>query len=251
MWRYVQKHGPPRPGEQVRAWRFFLDRDHGQGSSPSVTLFAACQVFDALTRDDTAWTVVGAYADADLWGPTMEMIDFWRAADADYTIGGSDYPGVRGTTGAAPTPRNGGEPVAAPRGGVRRPDRPRTTPRIRCSRRRSSPPPSGRPCATSPSRGGFGRTRCCGRAWCGSTREPRCRPPRRCASCWSGPSGHCDPTWARSSTAPSCARPPRRSGSPRRCTSPSAPTGGAATGRSPRSVTGCGSGEIGHRTTTG
>jgi hypothetical protein len=66
MWRYVQKHGPPRPGEQVRAWRFFLDRDHGQGSSPSVTLFAACQVFDALTRDDTAWTVVGAYADAEL-----------------------------------------------------------------------------------------------------------------------------------------------------------------------------------------
>ncbi len=52
----------------------------------------ACQVFDALTRDDTAWTVVGAYADAELWGPTMEMIDFWRAADADYTIGGTDYP---------------------------------------------------------------------------------------------------------------------------------------------------------------
>ena len=92
MWRYVQKHDPPRPGEQVRAWRFFLDRDRGQRSSSSVTLFAACQVFDILNGHDTAWTLVGAYADAGLWGPTMEVLDFWRADDADYVVGGAGYP---------------------------------------------------------------------------------------------------------------------------------------------------------------
>ena len=92
MWRYARKQGPPRRGEHVRAWRFFLDRDRGQRSSPSVTLFSACQLYDILTRDDTAWTLIGAYDDAELWGPTMGVVDFWRAADADYAIGGTRYP---------------------------------------------------------------------------------------------------------------------------------------------------------------
>lgn len=67
MWRYAQQHVAPRPGEHVRAWRFFLDRDHGQNSSASLTLFAVCQILDILTQVRIAWTLVGAYADAGLW----------------------------------------------------------------------------------------------------------------------------------------------------------------------------------------
>ncbi|MFG1608697.1 AAA family ATPase [Actinoplanes sp. NPDC049265] len=92
MWFYAQRHGPPRPGEQTRAWRFFLDRDEGQGSSPSLTLFATWQVLDVLNGGRTAWSLVGAYADADMWGPTLGYLDFWRATDADYTIGETRYP---------------------------------------------------------------------------------------------------------------------------------------------------------------
>jgi hypothetical protein len=92
MWRYVQKQASPRAGERVRAWRFFLDRDHGQSSSPSVTLFAACQTLDNLTLGDTAWTLVGAYADPAVWGPTMDNLDFWTATDAGYTVGDTRYP---------------------------------------------------------------------------------------------------------------------------------------------------------------
>ena len=92
MWRYAHEHGAPRAGERVRAWRFFLDRDHGQLASPSVTLFAACQTLDALTRHDTAWTLVGAYADPALWAPTMHNLGFEPAEGAEYTIDRTRYP---------------------------------------------------------------------------------------------------------------------------------------------------------------
>ncbi|MET7986770.1 ATP-binding protein [Streptomyces sp. NPDC005281] len=92
MWQYTQQHGAARPGEHVRAWRFFLDRDRGQASSPSLTLFAVCQILDILTRDHSAWTLVGAYADAGLWEPTLGYLDFWPAAEATYTIGETTYP---------------------------------------------------------------------------------------------------------------------------------------------------------------
>jgi hypothetical protein len=92
MWQHTQRRGAARPGEHVRAWRFFLDRDRGQASSPSLTLFAVCQVLDILTRDRSAWTVVGAYEDAGLWGPTLGYLDFWPASEAAYTIGTTTYP---------------------------------------------------------------------------------------------------------------------------------------------------------------
>ncbi|MGW3202351.1 hypothetical protein ACWDBD_49285 [Streptomyces sp. NPDC001118] len=92
MWQYTRRHGAARPGEHVRAWRFFLDRDRGQASSPSLTLFAVCQVLDILIRDRSAWTLVGAYEDAGLWGPTLGHLDFWPAAEAAYAIGDTTYP---------------------------------------------------------------------------------------------------------------------------------------------------------------
>jgi hypothetical protein len=92
MWRYAQEHGAPRTGERVRAWRFFLDRYHGQLPSPSVTLFAACQTLDALTHHNTAWTLVGAYADPARWAATMHNLDFEPAKGAEYTIGSTRFP---------------------------------------------------------------------------------------------------------------------------------------------------------------
>ncbi|GAA1614383.1 ATP-binding protein [Actinoplanes couchii] len=91
LFGYASKNGPPRPGERVRAWRFFVDAECGQGPSPSLTLFMACQMLDImLIDDDTAWTLVGAFQDAELWTPVMELLDFWTAGD--YEVGGVTYP---------------------------------------------------------------------------------------------------------------------------------------------------------------
>ncbi|GLZ02242.1 ATP-binding protein [Actinoplanes sp. NBRC 103695] len=93
MWRYASKLGPPRSGERVRAWRFFLDREQGQRPSPSLTLFVACQMLDIMQlADDTAWSFVAAFEDAVLWTPALEYLDFWAATEADFTVGGSRFP---------------------------------------------------------------------------------------------------------------------------------------------------------------
>ncbi|MGW6441502.1 ATP-binding protein [Lentzea sp. NPDC055074] len=92
MWDHVSESGPPRAGERVRAWRFFLDRDHGQRPSPSLTLFVAWQMLEiVLIDDDTAWSLVGAFGDGELWAPAMESLGF-RAAGAGYVVGESSYP---------------------------------------------------------------------------------------------------------------------------------------------------------------
>ncbi|MBM2619360.1 ATP-binding protein [Actinoplanes sp. LDG1-06] len=92
MWRYAVKHGPPRSGERIRAWRFFLDRDQGQRPSPSMTLFVADQMLDILLLGaDTAWSLAGAWEDADLWGPAMGFLDFWPADGAEYEVGPTSY----------------------------------------------------------------------------------------------------------------------------------------------------------------
>ncbi|WP_328606932.1 ATP-binding protein [Amycolatopsis sp. NBC_00345] len=93
MWRHAHENGAPRPGERVRAWRFFLDRDHGQFTSPSVTLFAACQTLDILIRgDNSAWTLVGAYADAARWDRTLANLGFQPAPEAEYAVGDRRFP---------------------------------------------------------------------------------------------------------------------------------------------------------------
>ncbi|MFJ5992832.1 ATP-binding protein [Lentzea sp. NPDC092896] len=91
MWEHAAEHGPPRAGDRVRAWRFFLDRDHGQRPSPSLTLFIAWQMLEIiLIDDDTAWSLVGAFDDGELWAPAMESLGF--RAVTDYTVGESSYP---------------------------------------------------------------------------------------------------------------------------------------------------------------
>ncbi|SDS69806.1 ATP-binding protein [Actinoplanes derwentensis] len=88
---YVFEHGPPRSGEHVLTWRFFLDRDRGQEPSPSLTLFVACQMLDIITLGpETAWTMVGAFTDATRWTPAMELFDFWPATE--FTVGGTRFP---------------------------------------------------------------------------------------------------------------------------------------------------------------
>ncbi|GIE33957.1 hypothetical protein Ait01nite_070020 [Actinoplanes italicus] len=80
MWAYVSEHGSPRPGERVRAWRFFVDREHGQRPSPSMTLSLAVQMLDIIELgDDVAWSLVGAFDDPAQWRQAMEFLDFGAA----------------------------------------------------------------------------------------------------------------------------------------------------------------------------
>jgi hypothetical protein len=91
LWDYAQRHDPPRAGEGVGAWRFFLDAELHHGPSPSLNLIAQWYVEEMMTRDRCAWDFVATYTDAAVWEPVMCYIEFTRAPEADYEIGGTRY----------------------------------------------------------------------------------------------------------------------------------------------------------------
>jgi AAA ATPase domain len=91
MWAYAQRHGPPRPGEQVLASRFFVDAEYGHGPSASLGLMTVWFVEDVVGQHRWAWDFIGTYEDEHLWAPVMDYIDFGRAPEADYVIGRRRY----------------------------------------------------------------------------------------------------------------------------------------------------------------
>jgi hypothetical protein len=91
MWAYAQRHGAPRPGERVLASRFFLDAEYGHGASASLGLVTVWFVEEVVGQHGWAWDFLGTYEDEQLWAPVMDYIDFGRARDADYEVGGHRY----------------------------------------------------------------------------------------------------------------------------------------------------------------
>jgi hypothetical protein len=92
LWRYAQLHHPPRPGEQVVAWRFLVDRDPYE-SHPrlSSTLHGAWHITDILLRPLTAWDFMAFPTDLDYWQPILNHWDFVHEPEADYQISGTRY----------------------------------------------------------------------------------------------------------------------------------------------------------------
>jgi hypothetical protein len=92
LWRYAQRHQPPRPGEQVVAWRFLVDEDpyesHPRRSS---TLYSEWHITDILLRPLTAWDFIAFPTDLDYWQPILNHWDFVHVPEADYQIGGTRY----------------------------------------------------------------------------------------------------------------------------------------------------------------
>jgi hypothetical protein len=91
MWAYAQRHGPPRLDEQVLASRFFVDAEYGHGPSASLGLMTVWFVEELVGQHGWAWDFIGTYEDENVWGPVMDYIDFGRAREADYVIGGRRY----------------------------------------------------------------------------------------------------------------------------------------------------------------
>jgi hypothetical protein len=126
---HAQRHRAPRPGEDVLVARFNIDRDAYQSLSPSFNVVTMLSLQEWVSRPRLAWFYI-AWADAEAGAPMMRYIDFQRAPDADFVVGGRRY-GVyardwsRGSgaegwldmmaereLGAGPVERAPGEPAA-------------------------------------------------------------------------------------------------------------------------------------------
>ncbi|MEV6218241.1 AAA family ATPase [Nocardia sp. NPDC051833] len=91
MWDYATRYGRPRPGEPVFAGRFLVDGEMNQLPSPTINVVTARSTKNWLSQQDLTWEFIGAFADSDAWEPFMRHIDFHRASEAGYEIGGQRY----------------------------------------------------------------------------------------------------------------------------------------------------------------
>ena len=91
MWDYVVEHGAPRPGEEVWGARMFMDAERYQAPSPSLNAIAIDSTQRWVARRRPGWDLLGAWTDPDAIGPILAHIDFPRAPEADYTVGGRRY----------------------------------------------------------------------------------------------------------------------------------------------------------------
>ncbi|MGH2957101.1 MAG: ATP-binding protein [Solirubrobacterales bacterium] len=91
MWAYAQSHGPPRPGEDVSASRFYVDRETYQGPSASYSAIAGAWVERVFSSSQPSWEFIGFWADPDRIEPFMSYIDHQRVPEADFEVGGRRY----------------------------------------------------------------------------------------------------------------------------------------------------------------
>jgi hypothetical protein len=91
MWAYAQAHGAPRPGEEVFAFRTYMDAEAYQAPSPSFNMAAIVSVQHYVSCPRLAWDFIGGWADPDAIAPFMAHIDYARVPEADFEVGGRRY----------------------------------------------------------------------------------------------------------------------------------------------------------------
>jgi AAA ATPase-like protein len=90
VWAHAQRHAPPRPGDDVLLVRFMMDRDAYQSPSRSFNVQTIRSTQEWLGRPRLSWYYV-VFADPKAMAPPMDYVDFDRAPDADFEVGGRNY----------------------------------------------------------------------------------------------------------------------------------------------------------------
>jgi hypothetical protein len=87
---FVRRYGPAAPGEEILHLRFQMHREAYQAITVALNLTAMNIVTHVLTRPNMAWNFV-AFADPDFWQPHFTGLNWPRAPEADFTVGGRCY----------------------------------------------------------------------------------------------------------------------------------------------------------------
>jgi hypothetical protein len=91
---YLEQHAPPRLGERVTLFRFWMDREDYQGVSPTQTMIFVNMVRHYLMTPRLAHTFIPC-ADPDFYLLPFSYADFQRLPEADYVVDEHRY-GVYG-----------------------------------------------------------------------------------------------------------------------------------------------------------
>jgi hypothetical protein len=88
--QFAQRYGPARPGEAIFHLRFWMHRERYQAVTAAMNLTAMNVVTQCVTDPNLAWNFV-TMADPDFWLPHFTGVNFPRAAEADFEVGGRRY----------------------------------------------------------------------------------------------------------------------------------------------------------------
>lgn len=91
-WTFVQRHGPPRPGEHVTLMRFGMDAQLYQRPSAAFNLRAVVTARNWFSNPRLAWDVL-LVRDPYLMSEEMDYLDYHRAVEADFTVSGHRFIG--------------------------------------------------------------------------------------------------------------------------------------------------------------
>ena len=89
-WEFARHRGPLRRGERMLHHRFHIACDVYQQVSPAINLLATMVTVAPLKEERLAWSFI-TFAEAEPWQPIMEYINFERADEAGFTVGGHRY----------------------------------------------------------------------------------------------------------------------------------------------------------------
>lgn len=87
---FVERHGPVRRGEGVVHLRWWMHAELYQAVTAAINLTAMHVVSHCLTRPGIAWNFV-AMADPAFWTPHFDGVNFPRASEAGFEVGGRRY----------------------------------------------------------------------------------------------------------------------------------------------------------------
>ena len=91
MWGYAMRHGPPRPGDEVLAGRFFMDRDSYQQPSPAFNVLTIFATQQWVSRPRLAWDFTGPWSDRANADPIMGYVGYHHADKAVFEVGRREY----------------------------------------------------------------------------------------------------------------------------------------------------------------
>lgn len=89
-WRFVERRGRPRSGEEVLYHRFVMGSETYQDASPSMNLMAMTCTVQWLTNVRLAWSIL-AVSNPDFWHPMFTYLNLRRSPEADFAVGEHRY----------------------------------------------------------------------------------------------------------------------------------------------------------------
>lgn len=87
---YIERYGPPRPGEAIYYFRNWMGRDDYQQSLSSHNMAAMICLRTIFAAPRLAWTFITA-ADPDFYQPMFNHIRFCRVPEADFEVDGQPF----------------------------------------------------------------------------------------------------------------------------------------------------------------